>query len=45
MVWEKMGKINYENMDWGDVQMCCYELNKKCFVDLVVLIKIVVVLG
>ncbi|KAK4657119.1 hypothetical protein QC762_210120 [Podospora pseudocomata] len=32
-VWEKTGKINYENMDWGDAQTRCYESNKKRFAD------------
>ncbi|KAJ4302281.1 hypothetical protein N0V88_002424 [Collariella sp. IMI 366227] len=30
-VWEKTGKINYDNIDWGDVQDRCFESNKKRF--------------
>ncbi|KAK4104648.1 hypothetical protein N658DRAFT_483536 [Parathielavia hyrcaniae] len=32
-VWSRTGKINYENMDWGDAQTRCFESNKKRFVD------------
>ncbi|KAK4138788.1 hypothetical protein BT67DRAFT_446813 [Trichocladium antarcticum] len=32
-VWEKTGKINYNTIDWGDVQTRCYEANKKRFDD------------
>lgn len=32
-VWARSGKINYDDMDWGDAQTRCYEANKKRFVD------------
>ncbi|KAK3365813.1 hypothetical protein B0T24DRAFT_401679 [Lasiosphaeria ovina] len=32
-VWSKGGKINYDNVDWGDAQTRCLESNKKRFVD------------
>ncbi|KAL2016125.1 hypothetical protein VTK56DRAFT_4244 [Thermocarpiscus australiensis] len=31
VVWEKTGKIDYTNVDWGDAQARCYESNKKRF--------------
>ncbi|KAK3944075.1 hypothetical protein QBC46DRAFT_6724 [Diplogelasinospora grovesii] len=30
-VWSKTGKINYNNVDWGDAQGRCYESNKERF--------------
>ncbi|EAQ85867.1 hypothetical protein CHGG_07120 [Chaetomium globosum CBS 148.51] len=32
-VWAKTGKINYDNVDWGDAQSRCYESNKNRFVE------------
>ncbi|KAL2152568.1 hypothetical protein VTH82DRAFT_5752 [Thermothelomyces myriococcoides] len=32
-VWEKTGKINYEDIDWGEAQDRCYETNKERFID------------
>ncbi|KAL2191939.1 hypothetical protein L209DRAFT_85780 [Thermothelomyces heterothallicus CBS 203.75] len=32
-VWAKTGKINYDNIDWGEAQDRCYESNKGRFVE------------
>ncbi|KAL2162611.1 hypothetical protein VTH06DRAFT_6447 [Thermothelomyces fergusii] len=32
-VWARTGKINYDNIDWGEAQDRCYESNKERFAD------------